>query len=134
MLAAITNAQIFDGEYVIAANTVIIDGQNILSVNEHGADIPAGAQVIDARDGTLLPGLIDAHTHTKIPQLELALKFGVTTELEMMGHWDPSERKEVEERDDVADMRTAGFGMTAPGGHPSEYAPKSSDEPEESPS
>ena len=35
-------------------------------------------------------------------------------------HWTAEQRKEASERDDVADLRTADFGMTAPGGHPSE--------------
>lgn len=37
-----------------------------------------------------------------------------------MGHWTPEQRQEVSERNDIADLRTAEFGMTAPGGHPSE--------------
>lgn len=37
-----------------------------------------------------------------------------------MGHWTPEQRKEVAESDDMADLRTAEFGLTAPGGHPSE--------------
>ena len=42
--------------------TVVIEGERITSV---GANVlaPAGAQVIDLGDATLLPGLIDAHTH-----------------------------------------------------------------------
>jgi len=40
----------------------------------------------------------------------------------------PAERKEVAERDDVADVRSAGMGLTPPGGHPTEYMPESTDE------
>ena len=117
MTTAIINARVFDGESVLDGKTVVIEGQTILAVSDKVSD---GATVIDAQGATLLPGLIDAHVHTRIPHLRVALTFGVTTELEMMGHWTPEERKEVAECDDMADLRTAEFGLTAPGGHPSE--------------
>ena len=69
--------------------------------------MPEGATIIDAKGATLLPGLIDSHVHTKIPLSQLALRFGITTELEMMGHWTSKQRREVAERDDIADPRTA---------------------------
>lgn len=40
---------------------VLIDGERIAAVNP--PDHPAGATTIDLGDATLLPGLIDAHTH-----------------------------------------------------------------------
>ena len=47
-------------------------------------EIPAGAEVIDGDGKTLLPGLIDAHTHIfSEDALRQALIFGVTTELDM---------------------------------------------------
>ncbi|MDR3574388.1 MAG: amidohydrolase family protein [Anaerolineaceae bacterium] len=52
-----------------------------------------------------------------------ALQFGVTTELEMMGHWTAEERQEIAERRDIADVRSPGMGITPPGGHPTEYIP-----------
>jgi hypothetical protein len=110
----IINARIFDGESILDGKTVVIEGQNILAVSD---EMPEGATLIDASGATLLPGLIDSHVHTN---MRLALTFGVTTELEMMGHWTPEQRKEVAESDDMADLRTAEFGLTAPGGHPSE--------------
>ncbi|KAB8145606.1 amidohydrolase family protein [Chloroflexia bacterium SDU3-3] len=117
MITAITNARIFDGEQVIDAQTVVIDGSQIALV---GDAVPAGATVVDASGATLLPGLIDAHVHTDVDGLRDALRFGITTELEMMGHWTAQERREVSGRDDLADVRSAGLGITPPGGHPDE--------------
>ena len=83
--------------------------------------VPAGATTIDAHGGTLLPGLIDSHVHTDMDGLRDALKFGVTTELDMQGHWPAKQRKEVSERNDIADVRSPGMGITPKGGHPTQY-------------
>ena len=124
-VTAIINARVFDGNRVIGARTVTIDGGVIRAV---GGSVPAGATVVDAGGGTLLPGLIDSHCHTGLEGLRLALRFGVTTELEMMGGWTPAQRRVVADRDDVADLRTALMGITPPGGHPSEYGPPEGDD------
>ncbi|MDQ6666094.1 MAG: amidohydrolase family protein, partial [Acidobacteriota bacterium] len=42
--------------------TILIDGERIREVGA-GLKIPSGAEVIDLHDATVLPGLIDAHTH-----------------------------------------------------------------------
>jgi len=125
MVAAITNARVFDGEAVIDATTVLVDGGVIRQV---GGSAPTDATVVDEGGGTLLPGLIDSHCHTGLEGLRLALRFGVTTELDMMGYWTPGQRRAVAERDDVADLRAAGMGITPPGGHPTEYGPPEGDD------
>ncbi|RFA17864.1 amidohydrolase family protein [Subtercola boreus] len=116
-ITTITNVRIFDGDTVLPARTVTLDGPTILSV---GQPAPAGATIIDGNGGTLLPGLIDAHTHTSVESLRDALRFGITTELEMMGHWSAEDRATIKATDDLADLRSAGFGISAPDGHPSE--------------
>ncbi len=46
----------------LANQTIVIQGDKIVSVGSDSA-APAGAQVIDLPNATVLPGLIDAHTH-----------------------------------------------------------------------
>jgi imidazolonepropionase-like amidohydrolase len=118
MITAIINARIFDGVRVIDDATVVINGGNIQSV---GGEVPSGATAIDGHGATLMPGLIDSHVHTDMHGLRDALLFGVTTELEMNGHWTTKKRKETAERTDIADLRSSGMGLTPPGGHPAEY-------------
>ncbi|WP_348786901.1 amidohydrolase family protein [Leifsonia sp. NPDC080035] len=114
---AIINARIFDGEGTIDATTAVIEGGRIRSL---GRAAPRDAEIVDARGGTLLPGLIDAHVHTSEDGLRTALAFGVTTELEMQGMFTRGNRGQVSKDDTLADVRSAGFGITPPGGHPSE--------------
>ncbi|WIX93225.1 amidohydrolase family protein [Amycolatopsis sp. DG1A-15b] len=118
---AVTGARVFDGEKTLGVQTVVLDGRKISQV---GGDVPDGAEVVDGRGATLLPGLIDAHVHSAPGSLALALQFGVTTELEMQGMNTRENRAHITEDDTVADVRSAGFGITPPGGHPSELMPE----------
>ncbi|MET8847940.1 amidohydrolase family protein [Amycolatopsis sp. NPDC004625] len=118
---AITGARVFDGEKALGVQTVVLDGRKIHRI---GGDVPEGADVVDGRGATLLPGLIDAHVHSSPGSLALALRFGVTTELEMQGLHTRENRAHITEDDTVADIRSAGFGITPPGGHPSELMPE----------
>jgi imidazolonepropionase-like amidohydrolase len=63
-ILAVKAARLFDGrgDAVIPNGVVIVEGDRIKAVGS-GIPIPAGARVIDLGDSTLLPGLIDAHTH-----------------------------------------------------------------------
>jgi imidazolonepropionase-like amidohydrolase len=57
-------ARMFDGKSnaVVSPGVVVVSDGKIAAVGA-GATIPAGAEVIDLGDSTLLPGFIDAHTH-----------------------------------------------------------------------
>ncbi|MCR6483207.1 amidohydrolase family protein [Amycolatopsis sp. OK19-0408] len=118
---AITGARVFDGEKPLGVQTVVLDGRKIRRI---GGEAPEGADLVDGRGATLLPGLIDAHVHSGPGTLALALRFGVTTELEMQGMNTRENRGHITEDDTVADVRSSGFAITPPGGHPSELMPE----------
>ena len=59
---AIKFGKVWDGHQVIAHAVVIVDNDKVQSVTANGK-IPAGAEVIDLRRYTGMPGMIDAHTH-----------------------------------------------------------------------
>ncbi|OAP60507.1 hypothetical protein AYL99_05509 [Fonsecaea erecta] len=100
---------VFNGRDILSATTVVVSSAMISRV---GGRTPDGATVVDEAGCTLLPGFIDSHIRAGIPQLGLALGFGVMTELEMMGFWTTEQRSVVSERDDLADLRAANHGLT----------------------
>jgi cytosine/adenosine deaminase-related metal-dependent hydrolase len=117
MRTLVRDVRVFDGLETVPRAQVLIDGDRIA---EYGGD--RVELEIDGSGKTLLPGLIDAHTHNVDGDLAQALTFGVTTELDMFCL--PSnlarQRRIAAERDDVADIRSSGVLATAPGGHPSQ--------------
>jgi imidazolonepropionase-like amidohydrolase len=63
---AFTNVRLFDadGRQFLADQTVVVEQGRIASVGPAAAaKVPAGAQVIDGRGKTLVPGLWDCHMH-----------------------------------------------------------------------
>jgi imidazolonepropionase-like amidohydrolase len=113
----IRGARVFDGQRLHPADTVLVADGTVAGIGP-GLGVPPGAEVIDGRGGTLLPGLIDCHVHAgDVRALGQALAFGVTTELDMFSGPDlAAERRALAaRRDDVADIRTATQGATSAG-------------------
>ncbi|MFT4288524.1 amidohydrolase family protein [Nocardioides sp.] len=116
---------VFDGERVLSDPAdVYVKGSEIAQVGP-SVDVDASVRRIDGQALTLLPGLLDCHTHSANDATEIALRFGVTTELDMnsMPSWMDDLRRESRERDDVADVRSASTGGTVRGGHPTYLMP-----------
>ncbi|HUD42931.1 MAG TPA: CIA30 family protein [Dokdonella sp.] len=121
---AIRDVRVFDGERVIERASVIVRAGRIEAV---GADLPMpeGLTVLDGSGRTLLPGLIDAHAHSFGSARRQALAFGVTVETDL--HGDAARLPQLaRERaalapTDQADLWAAGFAVTVPGGHGTQY-------------
>ena len=121
----IEGVRLFDGVRVHPARDVLVADGLIVEVAEQ-IEAPEGIEVVDGRGHTLLPGLIDSHTHVIAPaSLKQALMLGVTTELDMFMDWRLAQRVRQGEADDgspgSADLRSSGTLVTAPGGHGTEY-------------
>jgi hypothetical protein len=120
-----TNVTVFDGTRKLGVRTVSVAGDRIVDLHADPAD-PAlrGATRIDGQGATLLPGLIDAHTHLWAEHATTqSAVFGVTTALDMFSppELTPAWRIGAPGIGPVANTRTAGFPATVPGGHGTEY-------------
>jgi len=122
---AIINVRVFDGADLIPKAIVLVRDGKIAAVGPK-VTVPEGAEVVDGGGGTLLPGFIDAHTHSFTESLRRALVFGVTTELDMFT--DPAFARSARAEQaapggvaDRADLFSAGSLATVPEGHGTEY-------------
>jgi imidazolonepropionase-like amidohydrolase len=119
------DVRVFDGELTLDHQDVVVIDGIIKSVKKAGDS--GNGDAIDGRGKTLLPGLIDSHTHVigQEDTLRMALIFGVTTELDMFNSAESSKQIRTDEAagklNDAADFRSAGVLATAPHGHGTEY-------------
>lgn len=125
-LAAATLVQdvrVFDGEKVHAKRSVLFDNGTIVDADFKGK-APAGAVIVNGAGKTLLPGLIDAHTH-HFRYEELPVLFGVTTQLDMFTSVELMKQNHARMKEGknskFADTFSSGILVTAPGGHGTEY-------------
>ncbi len=113
------NVRVFDGERVVEDANVVVRAGRIVTVGRDRP--PSDLPFVDGSGRTLLPGFIDAHAHVQGEgALRNALRFGVTTELDMFtivefaqAHRAPRDRLT---RTDLADLYSAGAPVTSPGG------------------
>jgi imidazolonepropionase-like amidohydrolase len=121
----IMNGTVIDGtgRAPIADGVVVIDGDRILAVGEAADfEIPQSATVLDAGGGSILPGIINSHTHsTDTPAIRRAfLTDGVTTvcnvgtSLAQLSGFDETSAPEGP----AARGYWAGPIITVPGGYP----------------
>jgi N-acetylglucosamine-6-phosphate deacetylase len=116
----VTDVRIFTGEIVIENGYVAVQDDKIVSFGAGSPEVAEGTMQISKPGHTLLPGLIDAHIHAwrgNEAALSTALKFGITTVLDMM--LEPQYVKKLktlcekpESFAEFADMKTAGLGAT----------------------
>jgi imidazolonepropionase-like amidohydrolase len=72
------------GRAPIDNSVIVIEGDRFKAVGRTGeVAIPAGAQIIDARGKTVMPGFIDGHCHWEAFWGELYLHLGITTCIEI---------------------------------------------------
>lgn len=122
----VRRVRLFDGDGVAGPVDVYVPDARIGAVGP-ALVVPAGTAECDGEGRTLLPGLIDAHTHVQnATSLAEALIMGVTTELDMFSELDstmvPLRRSGVADTARaLADLRSAGILVTAPNGHGTEY-------------
>lgn len=120
----IRDVRVFDGEGFIERATVRVkDG--LIEALGPDVDAPAGWDVVEGQGRTLLPGLIDAHVHTWGEARRDALRFGVTTQIDMFSDHRQLAAARAERADlgrhDQADLWSAGTLATAAGGHGTQF-------------
>jgi len=114
---------IFDGEKWRDEKFVVVHEGWIteLSMQRPDLDLPYR----ETQGQVLMPGLIDAHVHVWGDALEQSLNFGVTTVIDMFG--DPSFLQQHKaaraktQQAEHADIFGAGYLVTAPNGHGTQY-------------
>ncbi len=121
---AVKSIRVFDGQKMHDNYSLIIKDGVITRMGER-VNIPKGLQTYDGANQTLLPGLLDAHTHIFGPALKDSLVFGVTTNFDMFTRAQTLKGMQLKRNGILetteADLWSAGIMATAPGGHGTQY-------------
>lgn len=119
----VRDVRVFDGKAVHERRSVLFDDARIVDADVRGP-APAGARIVEGAGRTLLPGLIDAHTHA-FRQFDLPVLFGVTTQIDMFSAvpvmQDAKRSMAAGRHAGQADLFSAGVLATAPGGHGTQF-------------
>jgi imidazolonepropionase-like amidohydrolase len=141
-MLAIRASRVFDGQELWPHGAVVvIDGGKIAGVETTGAALPDGIERIDFPNGTVLPGLVDAHVHLcgdsendaleRLPELTAdqlqavidtalaqQLASGVTTVRDLGDdHWAVVERRDRAATDQGPHIVASGPPITSVAGH-----------------
>lgn len=118
----IENVRVVQNGVLSAPQSIHLRGGIIADI---GPNIQPNAKRIDGTGFTAMPGLIDAHTHSYGTALEDALRFGVTTNVDMFSDISLVKSakviRESEGQTRKTDLFSAGMMATAPGGHGTQY-------------
>jgi len=119
----VQDVRVFDGRAVHERRSVLFDDARVVDADFRGS-APAGARIVQGAGRTLLPGLIDAHTHA-FRQFDLPVLFGVTTQIDMFTAvpvmQDAKRSMAAGQHAGQADLFSAGTLATAPGGHGTQF-------------
>ena len=119
----VKDVRVFDGNKVHERRSVLFDKGVIVDADFRG-QAPSGSRVVDGAGRTLLPGLIDAHTHA-FGFFELPVLFGVTTQVDMFTDIGLMKKAKQEMarggNHRHADLFSAGTLVTAPNGHGTQF-------------
>ncbi len=119
------NVTVFDGQRKIESTNVLTEGGKIKDLGTNVKSLERSIK-IDGTGKTLIPGLIDSHTHVWMEsQLQQAALFGVTTELDMMSVPENVAMFRKQQTDGKASNRadafSAGAAVTVLGGHGTQF-------------
>ncbi|MGB0495985.1 MAG: amidohydrolase family protein [Kangiellaceae bacterium] len=125
----IRSARVYDGEKLFEDVDFLVKNNKVHSISKNiklseKTDLE-GIPEIDGRNKTILPGLVDAHTHAYGTALNDAINFGVTTELDMFTMPEFANqhqtKRDEQSNHNAADLFSATILATTKGGHGTEY-------------
>jgi imidazolonepropionase-like amidohydrolase len=118
--------RVFDGESVVKDTSVLITTGKVERIGPN-LSAPSGTTVVEGKGCTVLPGLIDAHTHIRSRQdLEQSLALGVTSDISLLMDVNlfraMKQEQQANQANERADLFSSGYAATVPGGHGTEKA------------